>query len=126
MATGIIGYGVYLPRYRIKAEEYTKAWGTFAAPGVKEKALTGYDEDVATMAIEASQNAIHQARAFMDAIPIDGIILAKLDSSSKGGMAFAIQEELKIPILFAGLGEGAEDIQPFCPDAFINGILNDR
>ena len=58
MAPGIIGYGVYLPRYRIKAEEYTKAWSTFAAPGVKEKTVPGYDEDVATMAIEASRNAI--------------------------------------------------------------------
>ena len=61
MATGIIGYGVYLPRYRIKAEEYTKAWGTFAAPGVREKTVPGFDEDVATMAIEASRNAILQA-----------------------------------------------------------------
>jgi fused signal recognition particle receptor len=72
------------------------------------------------------QNAIHQARAFIEAIPIDGIILAKLDSSAKGGMAFAIQEELKVPILFAGLGEGPEDLEPFRSDAFINGILSER
>ena len=71
------------------------------------------------------QNAIHQARAFLDAIPINGIILAKLDSSAKGGMAFAIQEELQVPIIFAGLGEGPEDIEPFCSDAFIEGILNE-
>jgi fused signal recognition particle receptor len=71
------------------------------------------------------QNAIHQARAFMDAIPIDGIILAKLDSTAKGGMVFAIQEELEVPILFAGLGEGPEDLEPFQPDAFIHGILNE-
>lgn len=61
MATGIIGYGVYLPRYRIKAEEYAKAWGSFAAPGVKEKTVPGYDEDVATMAIEACRNAVLHA-----------------------------------------------------------------
>jgi fused signal recognition particle receptor len=72
------------------------------------------------------QNAIHQARAFMDAIPIDGIILAKLDTSAKGGMAFAIQEELNVPILFAGFGEGPKDLEPFRTDAFINGILSDR
>ena len=72
------------------------------------------------------QNAIHQARAFIDTIPIDGIILAKLDSSAKGGMALAIQEEIKLPILFVGLGEGPEDIEPFSPDAFIGGIINDR
>ena len=69
------------------------------------------------------QNAILQARAFMDAIPIDGIILAKLDSSAKGGMAFAIQEELNLPILFAGLGEEDQDLEPFQPDAFVDGIL---
>ena len=72
------------------------------------------------------QNAIHQARAFMDAIPIDGMILAKLDSSAKGGMVFAIQEELEVPIFFAGLGEGPEDIEPFQSDAFINGILDKK
>jgi fused signal recognition particle receptor len=72
------------------------------------------------------QNALHQARAFMEAIPIDGIILAKLDSSAKGGMAFAIQEELKVPILYAGLGEGPEDIELFRSDTFINSILNER
>jgi fused signal recognition particle receptor len=72
------------------------------------------------------QNAIHQARAFMDVIPINGVILAKLDSSAKGGMAFAIQEELNLPILFAGLGEKPEDLEPFRPDAFIDGILNQR
>ncbi len=61
MATGIIGYGVYLPKLRIKAEEYAKVWGSFAAPGVKEKTVPAYDEDVATMAIEASRNAILHA-----------------------------------------------------------------
>ncbi len=71
------------------------------------------------------QNALHQAQAFQEAIPIDGVILAKLDSSARGGMAFAIQKELSLPILFAGLGESADDLQPFDPDAFIAGILAD-
>jgi fused signal recognition particle receptor len=69
------------------------------------------------------QNALQQANAFQDAVKIDGVILAKLDSSSKGGMAFAIKEQLKIPILYAGLGEGIEDLELFNPDAFIEGIL---
>ncbi len=70
------------------------------------------------------QNALMQAKAFMEAIPIDGVILAKLDSSAKGGMAFAIREELQLPIMFAGLGENAMDLEPFQPDAFVSSILN--
>jgi fused signal recognition particle receptor len=69
------------------------------------------------------QNALQQAKAFKDAVNIDGIILAKLDSSARGGIAFAIQAELGLPILFAGLGEQLDDLQPFNPDAFISGIL---
>jgi len=70
------------------------------------------------------QNALLQAKAFMDAIPIDGVILAKLDSSAKGGMAFAIQDELQLPIFYAGLGEEAEDLALFQPDEFVSSILN--
>jgi len=69
------------------------------------------------------QNALQQARAFKDAVQVSGVILSKLDSSARGGMAFAIQHELGLPILFAGLGEKPEDLQPFDPDAFVDGIL---
>lgn len=69
------------------------------------------------------QNALQQARAFKDAVKVTGVILAKLDSSARGGMAFAIQRELGLPILFAGLGEKPEDLTPFDPDAFVNSIL---
>jgi fused signal recognition particle receptor len=71
------------------------------------------------------QNALHQARAFKDAVQVTGVVLAKLDSSARGGMAFAIQRELGLPILYAGLGEAADDLEPFDPDAFISGILAD-
>jgi len=70
------------------------------------------------------QNALHQAESFAEAIPLDGIILAKLDSSAKGGMAFAIQEKLGLPILYAGLGENPEDLVPFDPAAFVTSIIN--
>ena len=69
------------------------------------------------------QNALQQARAFKEAVNVTGVILAKLDSSARGGMAFAIQEELGLPILYAGLGERPEDLQPFDPEAFVDGIL---
>lgn len=70
------------------------------------------------------QNALQQAKAFKEAVGVTGVILAKLDSSARGGMAFAIQRELGLPILFAGLGEKPEDLIPFDPDAFVKGILN--
>jgi len=69
------------------------------------------------------QNALPQAKAFRDAVRVSGVILSKLDSSARGGMAFAIQRELGLPILFAGLGEKPEDLTPFDPDAFVDGIL---
>jgi fused signal recognition particle receptor len=71
------------------------------------------------------QNALHQAEAFHEAIPLDGVILAKLDSSARGGMAFAIQNEIGLPILYAGLGESVDDLEVFDPQAFVNGILAD-
>lgn len=70
------------------------------------------------------QNALHQAESFHEAIPLDGIILVKLDSSAKGGMAFAIQDKLDLPILFAGLGESPEDLVPFDPESFVASIVN--
>ena len=69
------------------------------------------------------QNALQQAKAFQQAVAVDGVILAKLDSSAKGGMAFAVQRQLGLPILFVGLGEGPDDLAVFDPDAFVQGLL---
>lgn len=69
------------------------------------------------------QNAFQQAKMFKDAVKVDGVILAKLDSSAKGGMVFAIQQELGLPILFAGLGEKIEDLDVFDPQKFVSGIM---
>ena len=69
------------------------------------------------------QNALQQAKAFKEAVNVTGVILSKLDSSARGGMAFAIQRELRLPILYVGLGEKPEDLIPFDPDAFVRGIL---
>jgi fused signal recognition particle receptor len=70
------------------------------------------------------QNALQQAKAFQNAVAIDGVILAKLDSSAKGGMAFAIKAQLNLPILYAGLGEQITDLQPFDREAFVSGIID--
>ncbi len=88
------------------------------------KAMPGAPHAVwLVMDATTGQNALQQARAFKNAVHVTGVILAKLDSSARGGMAFAIQRELDLPIFFAGLGEKADDLQPFDPDAFVDGIL---
>ena len=69
------------------------------------------------------QNALQQAKSFQEAVEVSGVILAKLDSSAKGGMAFAIKTQLGLPILYAGLGEQMEDLRKFDREAFINGII---
>ena len=69
------------------------------------------------------QNAIIQAREFTSAIGVDGIILAKLDGTAKGGIAFAIARELGIPIKFVGTGEKIEDLAEFDPKAFVAALL---
>ncbi len=91
---------------------------------VAGKALPGAPHAV-WLVLDATtgQNALVQARAFKEAVHVTGIILAKLDTSARGGMVFAIQRELGLPILFAGLGEKAEDLMPFDPQAFVKGIL---
>lgn len=91
------------------------------------KALPGAPHEV-WLVLDATigQNALQQARAFKEAVNVTGVILSKLDSSARGGMAFAIQRELGLPILFAGLGEKPEDLTPFDPDAFVDGILSNN
>ncbi len=91
---------------------------------VAGKALAGAPHAV-WLVLDATtgQNALAQARAFKEAAGVTGIILVKLDSSARGGMVFAIQHELGLPILFAGLGEKSEDLTPFDPDEFVKGIM---
>ena len=88
------------------------------------KALTNAPHEV-WLVLDATtgQNALQQARSFKEAVNVTGVILSKLDSSARGGMAFAVQNELGLPILFAGLGEKTDDLTPFDPDAFVDGIL---
>ncbi len=69
------------------------------------------------------QNALAQAAAFRDSVAADGVILTKLDGSSKGGFVFRVRSELGLPIFFVGLGEKVEDLAPFDPQAFLDGIL---
>lgn len=94
---------------------------------VTGKALEGAPHAV-WLVLDATtgQNALMQARAFREAVNINGVVLAKLDSSARGGMAFAIKKELGLPIVYTGLGEKPEDLQPFDREAFVDGILAGR
>jgi fused signal recognition particle receptor len=69
------------------------------------------------------QNAISQAKSFKDSVEVTGIILTKLDSTAKGGIVFAIEKELGLPVRFVGTGEKPDDFAEFSPEAFVEGIL---
>jgi len=70
------------------------------------------------------QNGLSQARYFTEAVDVDGIVLAKLDSTSRGGIVLAIADELKIPILFIGTGQEIDDLAPFKAEEFVEALLS--
>ncbi len=70
------------------------------------------------------QNGLYQARQFTESVSCDGIFLAKLDGTAKGGIVFAIADELSLPVLFVGTGEGADDIVPFDPEEFVEALFS--
>jgi fused signal recognition particle receptor len=71
------------------------------------------------------QNGLVQARVFAQAVSISGLVLTKLDGSAKGGIVVAVQRELGVPVKFIGLGEGVDDLAPFDPAQFVDGLLGD-
>lgn len=71
------------------------------------------------------QNAVNQAKEFKDVAEITGIILTKLDGTAKGGVVLAIKNDLKVPVKFIGVGEGIDDLRPFNPKAFAEGLFEE-
>ncbi len=71
------------------------------------------------------QNGLQQARQFTDAVEVTGVVLTKLDGSAKGGIVFAIQSDLGIPVKLVGLGETADDLVPFDPDEFVDALFSE-
>jgi fused signal recognition particle receptor len=69
------------------------------------------------------QNGMTQARVFAEVVDISGIVLTKLDGTAKGGIVIAVQRELGVPVKLVGLGEGADDLAPFDPQAFVDALL---
>ncbi len=92
---------------------------------VAEKASGTVSEVLLVLDATTGQNGLAQAQGFGDAAQVTGIVLTKLDGTAKGGVAFAIEDKLEIPIKFVGLGEGIEDLAPFDPVAFVNEITGD-
>ena len=90
-------------------------------------ARQGAESQRVLLTIDATtgQNGLFQARAFAEAVECEGVFLAKLDSSSKGGIVFAIADELDIPVLFIGTGEQPQDIARFQPRQFVQSLFAD-
>jgi fused signal recognition particle receptor len=85
---------------------------------------TKVDEVLLVLDATTGQNGLTQARVFAEVVAITGIVLTKLDGTAKGGIVFQVQRELGVPVKLVGLGEGADDLAPFEPTAFVDALLN--
>ncbi|MCR4752605.1 MAG: signal recognition particle-docking protein FtsY [Eubacterium sp.] len=94
--------------YRIIGREYPEA----------------YLETLLVLDGTTGQNALMQAKSFAEVADISGLILTKLDGTSKGGIAVAVQSELEIPVKYIGVGEQIEDLQKFDPNAFVDALFS--
>ena len=81
-------------------------------------------ENLVVLDAATGQNALNQAREFAQVTNLTGIILTKMDGSSRGGIAIAVQSELGIPVKYIGVGEQLEDLQRFDPDAFVRALFD--
>jgi fused signal recognition particle receptor len=88
-------------------------------PGAPQEVLLVLDATV-------GQNGVAQAREFMGVAGVNGIVLAKLDGTAKGGVAVAIAHDLKLPIRYVGVGEGIDDLVPFSADEYVNGLFEEK
>jgi fused signal recognition particle receptor len=81
------------------------------------------DEVLLVLDATTGQNGVLQAQVFAEVIDVTGIVLTKLDGTAKGGIVFRVQRELGVPVKLVGLGEGADDLAPFEPEAFVDALL---
>ncbi|MFD3454227.1 signal recognition particle-docking protein FtsY [Streptomyces sp. NPDC058691] len=81
------------------------------------------DEVLLVLDATTGQNGLVQARVFAEVVDITGIVLTKLDGTAKGGIVVAVQRELGVPVKLIGLGEGADDLAPFEPEAFVDALI---
>ncbi|MCY0930519.1 signal recognition particle-docking protein FtsY [Streptomyces sp. H27-H1] len=83
------------------------------------------DEILLVLDATTGQNGLTQARVFAEVVDITGIVLTKLDGTAKGGIVIAVQRALGVPVKLIGLGEGADDLAPFEPEAFVDALIGD-
>ncbi|MFD7698330.1 signal recognition particle-docking protein FtsY [Streptomyces sp. NPDC059374] len=83
------------------------------------------DEVLLVLDATTGQNGLVQARVFAEVVDITGIVLTKLDGTAKGGIVIAVQRELGVPVKLIGLGEGADDLAPFEPEAFVDALIGE-
>lgn len=83
------------------------------------------DEVLLVLDATTGQNGLVQARVFAEVVDITGIVLTKLDGTAKGGIVIAVQRELGVPVKLIGLGEGADDLAPFEPEAFVDALVGE-
>lgn len=88
-------------------------------PGAPQEVLLVLDATV-------GQNGVTQAREFMAAAGVNGIVLTKLDGTAKGGVAVAVANDLKLPIRYVGVGEGIDDLVPFSADEYVDGLFEEK
>jgi fused signal recognition particle receptor len=81
------------------------------------------DETLLILDATTGQNGLEQARVFTEVVNVTGVVLTKLDGTAKGGIVFQVQRELGVPVKLVGLGEGADDLAPFEPGAFVDALL---
>ena len=93
---------------------------------VIDRELPDADKEI-LLVVDATtgQNAVNQAREFKQAAGITGIVLTKLDGTARGGVVLAIREDLQVPVKFIGVGEGIDDLQPFDPAQFAQGLFEE-
>jgi fused signal recognition particle receptor len=91
---------------------------------IVDKRIPGAEpETLFVLDATTGQNGLAQAKAFHEAVGLTGIVLTKLDSTAKGGIVFAIEDALRVPVRFVGVGEGVNDLLAFDPDAFVAALF---
>ena len=91
---------------------------------VVDKRLPGArPETLFVLDATTGQNGLTQAKAFHEAVGLTGIVLTKLDSTAKGGIVFAIEDAVRVPVRYVGVGERAGDLLPFDPEAFVAALF---
>jgi len=90
---------------------------------IQRRDATAPHEVLLVLDATSGQNALHQAKYFTEAVGVTGILLAKLDGTAKGGVIFAVCDQLRVPVRFIGTGEKASDLAPFEPKRFVDALF---